>query len=242
MTTTPDEAPPHFAASFADEGLRTFATEHFKTADEAVGFAQRYHGFKDVDPANLMAVPGELTPEAIMPILRRLGAPEKGDAYKLGERQGADAEFATHMSELLASAGLAPWQAQLLVDGFEKYTGERTGKDKAAFETSTKQALEREQAALKLELGGEYDAKIELGRRAMRTAASKMGMDEAQATELIGHLEAFTGYSGVIKMMAFFGGLMKEGDFVDGKADTGQPNNILATMYPNEWAAQNGGR
>jgi hypothetical protein len=223
--------PPPFWEGFQDANLKTAAEKSgFKTNEEAFAVAHKFTAFKDADVESLVALPKDAKPEALMPILERLGAPKDAAGYGLDKIEGVDKDLAGKASEWFKEAGLLPWQAALIA-------AKQMGDAKAEAETMVKEeaaAAAREDAALRLEWPGtEYTAKVELGKRAMRAAGI--------TAETISYLESGAGYGAVMKMAAFFGSKMKESDFIEGDGRATQPKTILQKMYPNDVAKDRNG-
>ncbi len=222
--------PPPFWEGFADANLKTAAEKSgFKTHEEAFGFANKFTAFKDADPENLVALPKDPKPEALMPILERLGAPKDAAGYALDKIEGVDKALAGKAGEWFQKAGLLPWQAALIA-------AEQMNDAKASAEAGLKEERDgaaREDAALRLKwAGSEYTANMELAKRAAKAA----GMTAEDVT----YFESGVGYGRVMEILHFFGSRLKEGDFVEGGV-ANTPKGILEKMYPNEVAKARGG-
>lgn len=226
-------APPPFYESFQDAGVKEYASKAgFKSAEDVAKLAQRFDAFKDADPANLIALPKEAKADAIMPILERLGAPKDAAEYKLDAIEGVDKDMAGKAAAWFQKAGLLPWQAALIA-------GEQMADAKVAADAMAKEeqaAVAREDAELKVQWPGtEYAAKMELAKRAAKAA----GVD----ADTISYLESGMGFGGVMKMFAFFGSKMKEGDFIDASPSQNQGGkSALERLYPNDVAKDRAAR
>lgn len=129
------------------------------------------------------------------PIYEKLGRPPTADGYKLNVPDGQDPAFSKEAAQWFHGAGLAPAQANALV---EKWNG--------FMQTSQAEAQKAEQAALRAEheaLAAEWgtgpaaDAQREYARR----AAVTLGLD----AEAITALEKVSGFSKTMKALAKVG-------------------------------------
>jgi hypothetical protein len=223
--------PPPFWESFADANLKLAAEKSgLKNSEEAFARAHKFDAFKEVDPAAIAALPKADDPNAFVAFAReKLGAPTDAAAYALDKIEGVDKDLAGAAQAWFQEAGLTPFQAQHIAAKQMEHM-------KAAAEAGAKEdAAEaaRELTQLKTEWKGEeFESKRLLGERALRAAAKHAGVD---AKEVIDYISQGAGVAGAIKMAAFFGSLMREGDFVDGERST-QPKSLLERLYPNEVA------
>jgi hypothetical protein len=229
--------PPPFWDGFADANLKIAAEKSgLKNAEEAFARAHKFDAFKEVDPAALAALPKADDPNAFVTFAReKLGAPTDAAAYEIDKLEGVDKDMAGAAQAWFQEAGLTKFQAQHVVAKQMEYA-------KAQAEANIREetaSAERELTQLKSEWKGEdFDAKVELGKRALRAAAKHAGVDPK---EVVDYISGGAGVAGAIKMMAFFGGLMREGDFVDGDRGN-QPKGLLERLYPKEVAeARKGG-
>jgi len=137
---------PAWHDSITDEGLKAFITgKGFKDAADAAKALQEMEG--------------------------KSAVPESADAYTLPVPEGADAAFAGEAAKWMHEAGVPVAAAQALA---EKWNGYMAAQQEASEAQRAAQG-EADIAALKTEWGNQYDANIELGRRAVRT----FGIDEA---------------------------------------------------------------
>lgn len=227
---SPPAAPPAFYESFENADLKDWASKSgAKSAEEIAARAHKFDAFKDVDPANLLQLPEKLDdPNAVSAILERIGAPKEASAYGLDKIEGVDVKFAGAMSEAMAKAKLLPWQAQILAEaqmGYSKAEMESTaGEDRAAGE--------RELASLKTkEWAGKYDEQLGLAQRALRVGAMQAGVSAEEAKQFVSFMEQGAGTAVAMKIAAFFGGFIKEGDFVEGGAKAPPPKNMAESWY-----------
>lgn len=223
--------PPPFWDGFADANLKTAAEKSgLKNAEEAFARAHKFDAYKDADPAELVRIGKDIKPEDTLKIMQeRFGAPKDGTAYKLTEIDGVDKTTAEWAQGAFAKAGLSPWQAQLLAS--EQMAMAKT--QTAAMVAEEKASAQREDAALKVEWGNDYTPNIESARRAFKAAGV--------GKETIDYLESGAGYAAVMKLGAFFGKFIKEGDFVEGGKGAQGPT-LLEKMYPNDVAKDRAAR
>lgn len=217
---------PAFYESFQNAETKTWAQERgFKSGEEIADLARKFDGFKDADPASLALKPKADDPNAFVAFAQEhLGAPKEASAYGLDKLEGVDADLAGAAGSWFAEAGLTPFQAQHIA-------AKQMAHEKARIEREVaedKVLAEREMTQLKVEFGSEYDAKLELGRRAMKAAAQQSGVDPSA---FINYIESGAGTGGAIKMMAFFGQFIKEGDYVEGGANEGKPPPLQERLY-----------
>jgi len=133
-------AAPAWHESIADEGLKAFiAGKGFKDAGEAAKALQELEG--------------------------KTQLPESADAYKLPVPDGHDPAFAAQAARWMHQAGIPVAQAQALAQQWNQYHLAL----QEQIEQSRIQQDEADIAALKKQWGNQYDANVELGRRAVRS-------------------------------------------------------------------------
>lgn len=136
---------PAWHESIQDAGLKAFIEgKGFKDAGEAVKALQDLEG--------------------------QTAKPESADAYKLPVPEGQDGAFATEAAKWMHEAGIPVAQAQALATKWNEYQADQA----EAADKARQQQGEADVAALRKEWGGQYDANVELGKRAVRT----FGADE----------------------------------------------------------------
>lgn len=119
-----------------------------------------------------------------MTALRKLGAPEKPDAYQFTPPEGVPEELALGGAldwyrEVAAKAGLLPEQAQAVYEAYVRKTAEM----REAFIENVRQA----EASLRLEWGPQYDGNI----AAAKKAVAALGLQEVVAEAGLGANPAF---------------------------------------------------
>jgi len=138
-------AAPAWHDSIQDETLKAFIVgKGFKDAGEAARALQVLEGKTQV--------------------------PESADAYKLPVPEGHDPAFATEAAKWMHEAGIPVAQAQALAQQWNQY---QLAQQEQAEQARAQQG-EADVTALKKEWGNQYDANVELGRRAVRS----FGVDE----------------------------------------------------------------
>lgn len=217
---------PAFYESFQDAGLKDYAAKAgFKSPEDVAKIAHKFDALKDADPATLRALPKADDPNAFVAFAQEhLGAPKEAAAYGLDKLEGVDPSLAGAAASWFTEAGLTPFQAQHIAAkqmAHMKAEGERLANE-------DKIAAEREITQLDVEWGSEATEKKELGRRALKAAAQKAGVDPV---EFLNYIESGAGAGAALKMAAYFGQFIKEGDFVDGGANTPPPVPLQERLY-----------
>jgi len=189
---------PAWHDSIADEGLKAFiTTKGYKDAADAVKALQELEG--------------------------KAAVPESADAYQLPVPEGADAAFAQEASRWMHEAGIPVAAAQALAD---KWNGYMAAQAQAA-QTQRAAQGEADIATLKTEWGNQYDANIELGRRAVRT----FGIDEATLDGISGAL----GDAATLKLFQSIGAKLGEATLVPaggGGQAAGKTPSLEDLMFP----------
>lgn len=217
---------PAFHESFQDAGLKDWATKSgFKSAEEVAKLAHKFDALKDADPATLRALPKADDPNAFVAFAQEhLGAPKEAAAYGLDKLDGVDADLAGAAQSWFAEAGVTTFQAQHIAKKQMEFQAAQAAK----MVKEDQIAAERELTQLDVDWGSESAAKKEMGRRALKAAAQHAGVDP---TEFINYIESGAGAGAALKMAAFFGQFIKEGDFVEGETTTPAPTNMAQRWY-----------
>lgn len=217
---------PAFYESFQDPAAKEYAAKAgWKSPEDVVKLAQKFDPFKDADPASLALKPKADDPNDFVKFAReQLGAPTEPTAYGLDKLEGVDAGLAGAAQSWFHEAGLTPFQAQHIAAKQMAFMKEM---DQRAI-AEEKAAAERELTQLDIEWNTEATAKKELGRRALKAAAQHAGVDP---TAFLNYIESGAGAGAAIKMAAFFGQFIKEGDFVDGATNDSKPLPLAERMY-----------
>lgn len=230
LVSPPPPPAPAFHESFQDAGLRDWAAKSgFKSAEDVAAIAHKFDALKDVDPATLRPLPKEGDPNAFVSFAQEhLGAPKEAAAYGLDQIEGVDKEFVGQAQGWFAEAGLTKFQAQHVADKFIAMQKAETEK----LVSEDKAAAEREITQLRSQMGeAQYKEATELGRRALKAAGAKAGLDQAAITDLVNYVESGVGTANAIKIFSYFGQFVKEGDFVDGDTTTPPAKNMAESWY-----------
>jgi hypothetical protein len=138
------------------------------------------------------------------PIYEKLGRPPTADGYKLTVPDGQDPAFSKEAAQWFHGAGLAPAQAQALVEKWNAF--QTTAAQNAA--KAEQEALRTEHEALSAEWGTGPAAEAQ--REYARRAAVTLGLD----AEAITALEKVSGFSKTMKALAKVGQMSGEAQAV----------------------------
>jgi len=175
---------PAWHESIADEGLKAFI---------------QGKGFKDASEAA----------KALQDLEGRTAKPASADEYQLPVPDGQDKAFSAEAAKWMHEAGIPVSQARSLAEKWNAYQAAQV----QAADAARQQQGESDVQALKQEWGGQYDANVELAKRAVRT----FGADEQT-------LEKISGALGDGETLRFFhriGAHLGEGTLVPGGGDRG---------------------
>jgi len=189
---------PAWHDSIADEGLKAFITNK---------------GFKDA---------GEVA-KSLQELEGKNAVPESADAYQLPVPEGADAAFAQEASRWMHEAGVPVAAAQALAEQWNSYMAAQA----QASEAQRAAQGEADIAALKTEWGNQYDANVELGRRAVRT----FGIDEAT----LDGISTALGDAATLKLFQNIGAKLGEATLVPaggGGQAAGKTPSLEDLMFP----------
>jgi hypothetical protein len=137
-------------------------------------------------------------PAAWDAVWKRMGRPDTPDAYGIKAAEGDDGKIAAAMSEAFHKAGLTPKQAQAI----QQWIHEAGSSDEGAVAAQRSAQSTADVTALRNEWGPNYDAKVELGRRAARV----MGID----AEALNKIEDALGTRFVFERFAAAGEWLRE--------------------------------
>jgi len=184
---------PAWYDSIADDGLKAFiAGKGFKDASEAAKSLQELEG--------------------------KTAVPESADAYQLPIPNGADTAFAQEAAKWMHEAGIPVSAAQALA---EKWNGYMAAQAQAAEQHRAHQG-EADIAALKSEWGNQYDANVELGRRAVRT----FGIDE----NALDSISTALGDAQTLRLFQRIGSHLGEATLLPSGSGSGQSASDEATL------------
>lgn len=168
----------------------------------------------DASTRSMIEKDGYKTPADLVAKVRSYAPPEAPDKYELPVPEGESDEFAkTVAAPLFHKAGLSNEQAKVLAAGWnELQTQQRTAATQAE-EASAREAsalAERQNGDLKREWGAQYDANVELSRRAIRSAMSATGAKDDTVSTMIDAMEKTHGFAFVHKFFSHLGKSMAE--------------------------------
>lgn len=89
------KAPAPFYANFQNADLKAAAEKSgYKDVEALFADAHKFAGLKGKDPASLVELPKDAKAEAHLEVLKKLGAPDKPEAYGLSDIEGVDKDLA----------------------------------------------------------------------------------------------------------------------------------------------------
>ncbi len=171
--------------------------------------------------ADKIVVPSKGAPqEQWNEVFTKLGLPSK-EAYKLNkpEKSNLGDEFYNQATELGHSLGILPHQMQ----GFVTKLEETTGAQREAHIAASKRSIEEGIANLKSEWGQAFEAKIYNAKEVL----NKFGTDEDKkfiSESGLGNNPQF------IKFLEKVGSSMKEARIIEGKDDSGSPQDLQGKL------------
>ncbi|WP_321814584.1 MULTISPECIES: hypothetical protein [unclassified Paraburkholderia] len=193
------ESAPSFLETLGDADLKAYAeSKGYKTAAEAI------KSFRDTETAN--------------------AAPAKAEDYKLPVPDGQSDALAKQAATWFHEAGVSQKTAEALVTKFNAHVA---GLNEAAV-AAQKQLGETQMAALQKEWGSNYDANIELGRKAL--------LQFGVPREVSEDLEKAVGAAQILKTFSKIGAALSEG--VLNAAGGGSEGGGAAPLDPDQARAQ----
>jgi hypothetical protein len=168
----------------------------------------------------LLRLPADQNPDAWKDVWGRLGASDKADDYdlssvKFADGKDLDPEFASFFKATAAANHIPKEAAVKLAAEFTRYV-EKQSADEA---TAAQRADEAAREALKRNWGQNYDANLDVAKRAMQTL--KPTEEQIDAAE-----KAF-GFDKVLELFRSLGEKMGEDSFVEGgAAGSGIPRTV----------------
>ena len=194
--TPPAATPPAFdwaQNGFEGEDLGYIQNKQFGGPQDLLKAYRNLESFRGVDEKQLIKLPKEMTPDALKPIFRQLGAPETADGYKLPVPDGGDDSLVKVARDWFFEAGATTKQAEIIVSKLNEYVGQVEAAKVAENNAKAAEAL----ATLKTEWGGAWDQNAAL----VDNAAKAFGMD---ADQLLALREAM-GPAGAMKFLHAIG-------------------------------------
>lgn len=205
----------------SDYGSPFQGTPAAPSTEQLAERAQRFSAFRGVPPDRLAILPKGASPDQQLAVLQRLGAPNDAAAYDFS-KTGVPENMHAWAAETAKKAGLLPHQAHHIAERFA------ASMDPEAAAQAEQEAANVEMSALQSEWKGDYLARVELARRAMRFA-ERQGHN---ANEVLNYIEAAAGPAAAIKVAYQWGQTLTEGAFVDGEASTQPQASMTNRWYP----------
>ncbi len=205
------------AASPSAESQPTAPAWHESIQDAGLKAFIEGKGFKDASEAA----------KALQDLEGQTAKPESADAYKLPVPDGQDGAFAGEAAKWMHEAGIPVAQAQALATKWNEYQASQA----QAADLARQQQGEADVSALRKEWGGQYDANVELGKRAVRTFVGE-GQD-AQA--LLSSMEGAIGAGQLLRLFHRIGTNLGEGSLAPngGNSDSSAEQQDLGSLlYP----------
>lgn len=199
---TPPPTDPPAAAPTTPPGQQTQTTTpawHESIADEGLKAFIQGKGFKDAAEAA----------KALQDLEGKTAVPASLDEYQLPVPEGQDKAFGSEAAKWMHEAGIPVAQARTLAEKWNAYQASQTEAANAA----RQQQGEADVQTLKKEWGGQYDANVELAKRAVRT----FGADEQTLEKISGAL----GDGETMRLFHRIGAHLGEGTLIPGGGDRG---------------------
>lgn len=203
------EALSNFLDTFKEENRSYVEEKGYKSPDDMVTALKSFSQFEGKDLNNMVSLPNEKsTPEEIAAFYGKLGCPEKPEGYVFGQN---DTEFAKSIAPILQASGITQKQLDVLMPKWNEFIN-------AQNQASEQKLVEDNELAtknLKTEWGNDFDANIDLAKKA--TKALGFTADEIDAICKV------KGSAWVYKTMAKFGKAFSD-DTIKGVGASAQPN------------------
>lgn len=149
--------------SIADPGLKAYVTN--KGWKDPADVAHGYQNLEKLLSGEKIPMPkGDKDIEGWNRMYKAIGRPETPDGYKLPAPPNGDNGFLTDAAKVFHEAGLSTKQANSLAKWYSEYGARITRANDDSITARNTQELER----YKREQGAQFDAKVEMGRRAAR--------------------------------------------------------------------------
>lgn len=234
-------APPWYS-TFADADLRGYAENHHWTGPEdAVSKHRDLERLRGVPAERLLKLPEKLDDaNALMPIYDRLGRPKEASGYDIPiPAENGDPEFAKAAAGKFHEVGLNTTQAKAIAT----WWNETAQANAAAVIQQVAQEHQVDLDEVKREWGGQYGAREELGRRAVRELLMPSGLD----VEDLNEIEDVIGTAKLMKFAAHLGEKLGGGEFIDGSrtgngassmSPEGAQSRITELLNDREWGAK----
>ncbi|MBQ2168649.1 MAG: hypothetical protein II449_05315 [Prevotella sp.] len=218
-TDLTNEAVNNFLDGFKEENRSYVQEKGYKSADDMVTALKGLSQFEGKDLNNMVSLPTDnSTPEEIAAFYGKLGCPDKPEGYVFGQN---DTEFAKSIAPILQESGITQKQLDVLLPKWNEFVNNQNQAAVKQLEADNETATKN----LKNEWGADFDANIELAKKA--TKALGFSADE------IDSICKVKGSAWVYKTMAKFGKAFSE-DNIKGVGTSAQPN----LSNPNEALAR----
>lgn len=193
------------------ETTETTATEQATQTSEVA--APSWLDGLDASTRSMIEKDGYKTPADLVAKVRSYAPPESADKYEIPVPEGESEDFAKSVAPIFHKAGISGAQAKALAEGWNELQAQQRAAAKEAEEASAREAsalAERQNSVLKREWGAQYEANVELSRRALRSAIGATGAKEAEVSGMIDAMEKAHGFAFVHKFFSHLGKSMAE--------------------------------
>ena len=208
-TDLSNEALNNFLDGFKEENRSFVQEKGYKSVDDMVTALKGLSQFEGKDLSNMVSLPTDKsTAEEIAAFYGKLGCPEKPEGYVFGKN---DTEFAKSIAPILQESGITQTQLDVLMPKWNEFINAQN----QAAEQQLVSDNEKATKDLKNEWGNDYDANIDLAKKA--TKALGFSADE------IDSICKVKGSAWVYKTMAKFGKAFSD-DTIKGVGASAQPN------------------
>lgn len=215
-----DAALNNFLDGFKEENRSYVQEKGYKSADDMVTALKGLSQFEGKDLNNMVSLPGaDASAEDLAAFYGKLGCPDKPEGYVFGKN---DTEFAKSIAPILQQSGITQKQLDVLMPKWNEFINTQN----SAAEQQLVEDNEKATKALKTEWGNDFDANIDLAKKA--TQALGFSADE------IDSICKVKGSAYVYKMMAKFGKAFSDdqikGVGTQAQANLSNPNEALARI------------
>lgn len=204
-----DAALNNFLDGFKEENRSFVQEKGYKSADDMVTALKGLSQFEGKDLSKMVALPADdASAEDLASFYGKLGCPEKPEGYVFGKN---DTDFAKSIAPILHESGITQKQLDVLMPKWNEFITAKNAEAEQQLVADNEEATK----ALKGEWGKEYEANIDLAKKA--TQALGFSADEIDAICKV------KGSAWVYKTMAKFGKAFSD-DTIKGVGANAQPN------------------
>lgn len=204
---------------FQDENVKNWVKGYgdaYPNAESMALKAFNLEKFVGADKAQRgLVVPATDKPEEWLPVWKRLGAPDKPDGYKVPDGLDKD-PFTIKLRDHAHKIGMP----KTFFDGVMGFLAEEGKLRASQQEIDFEKKAELEYNDVVKEWGSEFDAKVELGRRAAASLIPHKNKDELE--EVLHRIEGAIGTKMTMNLWANIGAGMGEHQFVAGEGIEGE--------------------